>query len=563
MLKLTLDYLICALCYVTRPYLQYLLNLNCQSFAQSEGKIDYPALTTLARASNSSPGAADLLASNVLRKVVENVEKCCRRFMKGSKKMASSTELGEKLPQSSLEGLEKLLQFLTLCLGNVQLKDWLGSDEGSSFWQSLLSFLTDCHLRVPTRVFSRISSWDTSRVPICPRVLASLQTTTLRYFKACVAGHARNQQNLAHVLHELLARESDGVACKTLSGFLRRLILELLLDDDHVTLAVTCSSVMTQNVVTSAGNASQSPLWHPRFGASNLCKLTSIPVNTKVHEILNTFVMNPLQHLQTLSSGVDDSAQKTSETLQDLAELLEFGDLSTHETFTLTSAAFNVKHKRVNHGDKKKEPGISTEGEFVPSPKVKLSTENWLCCEDGPLAGLPLPKDTTVAQIMQAVVEQGQSMGTICLKLDIRPPTDRKTMIPGEKPRDMVSQKSVSTLLEVFSELGGLALIADHLPPRVSLGINSDSIRIVSSSSYNPAVDTSLVPGHSLMGFTMFLRLPGYASIMLEDRPNACCMLRLILGVDDYGDRGELFIAMTISDLYLYWIAPSFLNCSF
>ena len=539
-LKLTLDHLICALCYVIRPYFRCLLDLIGPSINQSEGKTNYSALATLARASNSSPGASDLLESKILQKVVENVEKSCRKFMKGSKKMSSSTELSEKSSQNSLEGLEKMLEFLTLCLGHHRLKDWLGSDEGSSFWQSLLNFLTDCYSRVPARDSSPVISRDPSRVSVSPRVLASLQTTSLRYFKTCVSGHLRNQQNLARVLHELLARESDDVIPKSLSGFLRRLVLELLLDDDHVTLAVTCSNVTSQSVLTSPGNASQSPLWHPRFGTSNSCKLVSVRVNTTVHEVLNTSVVDPLQQLQTLSSGVNDTARKTSENMQDLAEILEFGELSSHEAFTLTSSAFNVKYKRCNHGDKRKEQGTSNEGTGVSSPEVKLPIENWLCCMDGPLAGIPLPKDTRVSQIIQTVIEHGQGMGTICLRLDIRSPADRNTSIPSEKSCDKVSQKSVSTLLGVFSELGGLALIANHLPPRFSLGMSSDSTRPV-TSLYNPVVVTSLVPGHSLMGFTMFLRLPGYAAILLENQQNACYMLRLILGVDNNGDGGEIF----------------------
>ena len=544
MLKLTLDHLISALCYVIPPYLRFLLNLIGPSLAQSEVVTDYSALATLARASNSSPGAADLLESKFLHKVVENIEKSCRKSMKGSKKVASSTDFSDKSSQRALEGLERMLDFLTLCLNHPQLKDWLGNEEGSTFWQSLLIFLTDCHTHVPTQVSSRVSTSESSRVSVCPRVLASLQTTCLRYFKACVSGHVENQRNLARVLHELLARGDNDVTTgvKALSGFLRRLVLELLLDDDHVILAVTCSNVTSLSVVMSSGNASQSPLWHPRFGASSSCKLVRVRVNTKVHEVLNMFVVNPLQHLQTLSSGLNDSARKTSETLQDLVELLELGDLSKQEAFTLTSSAFNVKHKRGNNGDKKKEEGTSSESTGDFTPEVKVPTENWLCCQDGPLAGLPLSKDITVSQIMKTIVDHGQGMGTICLRLDIRSPVHRSAMIPsGEKSDDIISQKSVSTLLEVFSQLGGLALIANHLPPRFSVGMSSDSTRIAQSASlYNPVVLTSAVPGHSLMGFTMFLRLPGYAAILLENHEHACYMLRLILGVEDIGDGGGL-----------------------
>jgi hypothetical protein len=46
------------------------------------------------------------------------------------------------------------------------------------------------------------------------------------------------------------------------------------------------------------------------------------------------------------------------------------------------------------------------------------------------------------------------------------------------------------------------------------------------------------------MGFTMFLRLPGYAAILLENQQNACYMLRLILGVDDDSDGGEMSFSL-------------------
>lgn len=538
MLKLTLDHFICALCYVIRPYFQWLLNFIGPSINQSERKSEYAAYSTLARAANSSPGASDLLESQILHKVVENVEKCCRRFMKGSKKR-DGTEMFKKLTESCLEALERSLEFLTLCLEHHQLKDWLGNDEGNSFWQSLLSFLTDCH--------SRVSTQDPLKISVSPRVLASLQTTSLEYFKSCVSGHVRNQQNLASVLHQLLAKESDDLIPKALSGFVRRLLIELLLDDTHVTLVVTCSKSTARSIVMSPGNASLSTMWHPRFGTSNSCRLIRMRMNTKTQEILNALVVNPLQQLQTFSSGVNDSAHKTSETLQDLADLLEFSDLSKHEAFTLTSSAFNVKHKRGSHGDKKKEKATGKETNRVSNagPDAKLSIENWLCCMDGPLTGVPLAKDITVSQIIQTVVERGQGMGTLCLRLDIRSPADHNTNMPC----DIVSQRSVSTLLEVFLEVGGLALLANHLPPWLSLGTSSESTRMT-MSLYNPIVATSLVPGHSLMGFTMFLRLPGYAAILLEHQPNACFMLRLILGVDDTADGGTSLICGRSFDRY-------------
>lgn len=46
------------------------------------------------------------------------------------------------------------------------------------------------------------------------------------------------------------------------------------------------------------------------------------------------------------------------------------------------------------------------------------------------------------------------------------------------------------------------------------------------------------VPPHSLAAFGLFLRLPGYAEVLLRDKKKAQCLLRLVLGVTDDGEGG-------------------------
>lgn len=49
------------------------------------------------------------------------------------------------------------------------------------------------------------------------------------------------------------------------------------------------------------------------------------------------------------------------------------------------------------------------------------------------------------------------------------------------------------------------------------------------------------IPPHSLVAFGLFLRLPGYADVLLKERKKAQCLLRLVLGVTDDGDGGKYF----------------------
>ena len=46
------------------------------------------------------------------------------------------------------------------------------------------------------------------------------------------------------------------------------------------------------------------------------------------------------------------------------------------------------------------------------------------------------------------------------------------------------------------------------------------------------------IPPHSLVSFGVFLRLPGYAEVLLKERRKAQCLLRLVLGVTDDGEGG-------------------------
>lgn len=61
-----------------------------------------------------------------------------------------------------------------------------------------------------------------------------------------------------------------------------------------------------------------------------------------------------------------------------------------------------------------------------------------------------------------------------------------------------------------------------------------------SSSSSSASVQTmSPIPAHSLAAFGLFLRLPGYAEVLLKERKHAQCLLRLVLGVTDDGEGSK------------------------
>lgn len=59
------------------------------------------------------------------------------------------------------------------------------------------------------------------------------------------------------------------------------------------------------------------------------------------------------------------------------------------------------------------------------------------------------------------------------------------------------------------------------------------------------AVQTmSPIPAHSLAAFGLFLRLPGYAEVLLKERKHAQCLLRLVLGVTDDGEGSKCSVLL-------------------
>ena len=78
--------------------------------------------------------------------------------------------------------------------------------------------------------------------------------------------------------------------------------------------------------------------------------------------------------------------------------------------------------------------------------------------------------------------------------------------------------------------------------------INKQQLQGQASSSSSSSVQTmSPIPAHSLAAFGLFLRLHGYAEVLLKERKHAQCLLRLVLGVTDDGEGSKC--SGTLGDL--------------
>lgn len=153
---------------------------------------------------------------------------------------------------------------------------------------------------------------------------------------------------------------------------------------------------------------------------------------------------------------------------------------------------------------------------------------------------------------------------------------------------DVFNVTPVPSTIEVFSRIGGLGLLAKHLPivypdtlrqiavgtrmPGLGQGMDKDSPvamqndpdwakldgadefyddmmeSIVANSTPTHKKSAALrhfnqttgIPPHSMAAFGLFLSLPRFSEVLLGERVGAQCMLRLVMGVTDDADGSKL-----------------------
>lgn len=125
----------------------------------------------------------------------------------------SSVNSNNQCTVSEIKYITDILKFFADLSDEKPMRDWLGSAEGSSFWFRLLSWLCEDS-----------SSADSSALS---EARARLEETCVRFLSRCCLCHPTNQEKLAAVLCEVLRK--DGV-----SGFMRRLVLQLLLENERI-----------------------------------------------------------------------------------------------------------------------------------------------------------------------------------------------------------------------------------------------------------------------------------------------------------------------------------------
>uniref|UniRef100_A0A7N9AXP2 Dual E2 ubiquitin-conjugating enzyme/E3 ubiquitin-protein ligase BIRC6 n=1 Tax=Mastacembelus armatus TaxID=205130 RepID=A0A7N9AXP2_9TELE len=625
-------------------------------------------LTTLAAASQSPEAIEQLLDSGLPSLLVRSLAQFCvgllasadlplpaaqveRRHYHHHHHYHSSSSSLLSRPPLAAELAAPVLRFLTEVGNSHAMKDWLGGPEVNPLWTALLFLL--CHSSASATAsasanagcqplssgsaagsppsqpqpsglrFSLASSGQAGGLTTQQRT--ALENATVAFFLQCISCHPNNQRLMAQVLCELFqsAPQRGNVPISgNISGFVRRLFLQLMLEDEKVTVFLQSPCPLYKGRI----NATSHMIQHPMYGAGHKYRTLHLPISTTLAEVLDRVSDTPSITAKLISEQKEDKEKKNHEEkekmkadngFQDNYSVVVASGLKSQSKRALSTPPRPPSRRgRVMSDKLTATSGVDPSAKTISVPVFHLYHKL--------LPGQPLPPEMTLAQLLTLLYDrklpQGYQSINLTVKLGskvISDPGLSKTdsfkrlrtekvdhcdmlnncledepMAASEECLDAATDESlletspIQSPLQVFAGMGGLALIAERLPmlypdviQQVSAPVvtsatqekpkDSDQFEWVTieqsgelvyeapesiaaepppinkqqsqSSSSSSAVQTmSPIPAHSLAAFGLFLRLPGYAEVLLKERKHAQCLLRLVLGVTDDGEGSHI-----------------------
>uniref|UniRef100_A0A4W4FMC3 UBC core domain-containing protein n=1 Tax=Electrophorus electricus TaxID=8005 RepID=A0A4W4FMC3_ELEEL len=589
-------------------------------------------LATLAAASQSPGAIRQLLESGLPGLLVRGLAALCCSLLAGADLPLPTCVSGqsERRPSQHNHPASALLaapvlRFLTEVGNSHTMKDWLGGAEVNPLWTSLLFLL--CHSSASgvgtgghgtssstpagTR-FSLASAGRSSGLTTQQRT--AIENATVAFFLQCISCHPNNQRLMAQVLCELFqsAPQRGNIPVSgNISGFIRRLFLQLMLEDEKVTVFLQSPCPLYKGRI----NATSHVIQHPMYGAGHKFRKLHLPISTTLAEVLDRVSDTPSITAKLLNEQKEDKEKKNHEEkekmkadngFQDNYSVVVASGLKSQSKRALSTPPRPPSRRgRVLSDKLASSSGVDSSAKTISVPVFHLYHKL--------LPGQPLPAEMTLAQLLTLLYDRKLPQGYRSIDLTVKlgskvisdsglSKTDSFKRLRTEKehcemlsscPEDepmtlseecvdatvdesLLETSPIQSPLQVFAGMGGLALIAERLPmlypdviQQVSAPVaptsapekpkDSDQFEWVTIEQSgelvyeapeslaaepppikSPVPSTSPIPAHSLAAFGLFLRLPGYAEVLLQERKHAQCLLRLVLGVTDDGEGSHI-----------------------
>ncbi|XP_027497091.1 baculoviral IAP repeat-containing protein 6 isoform X7 [Corapipo altera] len=664
-LKKAVDSLLCSMCHIHPNYFSLLMGwmgitpppMQCQhrlSMTDDSKKQDLSSsltddsknaqaplalteshLATLAASSQSPEAIKQLLDSGLPSLLVRSLASFCFNHTSSSDCTAQSMDVTQdrlrrhhvpqhfnKMPITA-DLVAPVLRFLTEVGNSHMMKDWLGGSEVNPLWTALLFLL--CHSGATSGGHNMTAQQTSARSSLLSSTVTTGLTTqqrtaienaTVAFFLQCISCHPNNQRLMAQVLCELFQSSPQRGNLPTsgnISGFIRRLFLQLMLEDEKVTLFLQSPCPLYKGRI----NATSHVIQHPMYGAGHKFRTLHLPVSTTLAEVLDRVSDTPSITAKLINEQKEDKEKKNYEEKEKVKAENGFQDNYS----VVVASGLKSQSKRAVSSTPPRPPsrrgrvmadkvGSSSSGGESSSKTISVPVFNLY---HKLLPGQPLPAEMTLAQLLTLLYDRKLPQGYRSIDLTVKlgskvisdpslsktdsfkrlhtekehadllgPCPEDEAISPGDECMDAVLDESlletcpIQSPLQVFAGMGGLALIAERLPMLYPDVIQQVSTPVVTSATQEKQKDSdqfewvtieqsgelvyeapetiaaepppikstvqtmSPIPAHSLAAFGLFLRLPGYAEVLLKERKHAQCLLRLVLGVTDDGEGSHI-----------------------
>ncbi|XP_068153762.1 baculoviral IAP repeat-containing protein 6 isoform X3 [Drosophila tropicalis] len=446
------------------------------------------AASSEASAPASSPSSATSSSSQAAAAPEESSPEDASSSMTDFDK--AEANIAHTAPLLTCSNVPKVLDFFSECCAEGPMRDWLGTMQGSVFWKPLLQLLCNTH--------------STQSMPM-QQSFIRLERSTINFFTRVSACHPANQEVLTSLL-------IGAIICKpvrslsghrpTISGFTRQLVLQLLLENEHITVAVRSQQPLQRRDTLSAimggsnGGASTSlPVAsvnnHPAKRSSAHHILFNVTTSTTCQEIMQNCV-SVYSNLVYQPTPTDQRAGDTS--AANSSKSGEAGKLETKNSFInlnniesgsmeflTVGAAVAAKDKRIKDAknqasiNKDKETQTSSAAAMSGSYKGAFNMQDYVLQSANAVNGnqliiaeypdIVLSLDATISQVLATLLDAGHSLSAPCLTLDLIPEKPDSSDEASESKKVKAScVEPLPSPLQRFSSSGGLSLLAHYLP---------------------------------------------------------------------------------------------------
>ncbi|CAG9807884.1 unnamed protein product [Chironomus riparius] len=496
-------------------------------------------------------------------------------------------------PMVNVKKITDILSFMSeICCEDGHMRDWLGSYEGSMWIEPLLSLM--CNNKLQNSIIND---------DINNQTFLELEETVIKFLSNFTSCHPKNQDilttNLISVIRTTeknnynISHQSPGSSTHpssllntlsynmkySISGFTRRLVLQILLESEKMVVSVRSDLPLLRKYDANMTYISN----HPSKKPNSHHLLFYVSINTKCQEILQNSISVYNNLLPSISTNEGISTKSLDFPIDNRSEKKDLWDLGMQMNFGMEflSVAAGVQAKDKRSKELKNQENEQKTKDIFNVFKTKTEESKGLphsiqffhnACPD-----IAITSDTTVAQILTMLKSNGISLSTPCINLNL---IQLKNNSNDDDAASEILKASdfnpLSSPLQIFSSRGGLSLLAHYLPtvyPEQPKHIQKSSekekslpgewvkgewIKIEPNEEIYEDVDDGIdssckianvissVPQHSLAAFGLFLKLPAYSEVLLRDKTRAQCLLRLILGVTGDGEGNDIY-SLTLS----------------